>query len=250
MRYSLRQQHCLKAMGLVAWTCGKRNKESLTGSTLAQSQSHNVVPGNTAPENDSVTLDSKQTAHGFAEVAAAPDAQGDDGVSCASLAAWVEKQPLLPFSYRGSQVSFVGAEQARLVVVCMHSEANEKMPDASLPLSSQCASLLDLMIRAIELPGAAIRQCVVSRSSNVGDVSETTEYSGFDAVISPYVRAVLVLELHDIWQTTTVESDVASLPGSSLPIWRIPHPQILLDNSSLKRRAWENLKCVKKLLAQ
>jgi hypothetical protein len=235
MSYTRRQQHCLKVMGLVAWT-SKLNESEVS---VCDEPKHGIHAN-----LDSATrkADHSQAADSLQEVLHVP--VGVASVRGPDLAAWLENQPLMPFSYRGSPLNVLGSEQASLVVVCMHDAATEQS-QASLPLSSECASLFDLMIRAIDLPRTAVRQCVVSRTSAL---QQTSDWQSFDNLLSPHVRAILVLELLDIWENTSVDSDAATLPGCALPMWRIPHPQILLDNPSLKRRAWESLKCLKKLL--
>ena len=200
MSYSPRQQHCLKVMGLVAWTS---------------------LP---APVDLEISF------------------RDNDSVS---LAEWLEKQPLVTFAHRGKSVSWIGSEQATLAVVCMHEEGLHDMQAATLPLPTDCAQLLDLMMRAIELPKNAIMQCVVNSSADLSTDHQPGSQT-LEKVVTPMIRGILVLDIRDNWPDTPINTETSLMPVSSLPVWRIPHPQLLLTNPSLKRRAWETLKDLKR----
>ena len=231
MSYSARQRYCLNIMGLVAWTRVHR----------ASGQAMPATPTNVAV-GETLAAEAK---HPVLRDCASHD--------CATLSQWLVEQPLVPFIYRGNSVSCIGSEQAILAVVCLyrHEMYNEVTP--ALPLAQDCESLLNQMMRAIELPAAAFRQCVIRSPGDNETVSETAPAIPFDrrgegleAVITPTVKAVLVLD--DVEQWHDADMNDAPLPGSALPVWRIPHPRILLIDTSLKRRAWENLKALKQAL--
>ena len=231
MSYSARQQYCLNIMGLVAWTSVRR----------ASGQAMPATSANTA------------VAETLAAEAKHPAARGCASHDCATLSQWLVEQALVPFIYRGNSVSCIGSEQAILAVVCLHRHGMYNEVTPALPLTQDCASLLNQMMRAIEMPAAAIRQCVICSPSDNEAASETASAipverrgQGLELVVTPTVKAVLVLD--DVEQWHDADMDCAPLPGSSLPVWRIPHPRILLTDTSLKRRAWENLKALKQAL--
>ena len=242
MSYSARQQYCLNIMGLVAWSSSHRAITPTTLTTAANATVEKKV-AETGAEKNAEPVSAN----------AGPTASND----CAALSQWLVEQPLVPFVYRGNSVNCIGSEQAMLLVVCLHKHEMDNEATPVLPLSQDCASLLNQMIRAIEMPAATIRQCLIYSPGDNDTAAETASEEacaiaygrrgqGLEVVITPSVKAVLVLDIAEQWEHAN--KDYALLPGSSLPVWRIPHPQILLNNTSLKRRAWENLKALKQAL--
>ena len=237
MSYSARQQYCLNIMGLVAWTSVRRASGEATPATSGKAA---VV--DTVVEQNSHPAPLEGASH--------------DG---STLAQWLVEQALVPFNFRGNSVSCVGSEQAILVVVCLHRPEMDDGITPDLPLTQDCASLLNQMMRAIDLPAAAIRQCVMRSREDNETAPETAPETakqlpkqlekrgqGLEVVVTPTVKAVLVLDTAELWLDD--DKDYELLPGSSLPMWRIPHPRILLAETSLKRRAWKNLKALKQAL--
>ena len=232
MSYSARQQYCLNIMGLVAWTSVHRASGQATPATSGK-----VAVVDTVVEQNRYPAPREGASH-----------------DCSTLAQWLVEQAVVPFNFRGNSVSCVGSEQAILVVVCLHRPESDNGITPELPLTQDCASLLNQMMRAIDMPAAAIRQCVIRSRSDNETAPETVPETappekrgqGLEVVVTPTVKAVLVLDTAEQWLDD--DKDYELLPGSSLPMWRIPHPRILLAETSLKRRAWKNLKALKQAL--
>ena len=246
MSYSARQQYCLNIMGLVAWSSSHRAIAPATPATAANARVKKKVAETLAETGAEKNVETVSADAG-------PTASND----CAALSQWLVEQPLVPFVYRGNSVSCIGSEQAMLLVVCLYKHEMDNEATPALPLAQDCASLLNQMMRAIEMPAATIRQCLIRSPGNNETAAETASEEasaipferrgqGLEVVITPSVKAVLVLDIGEQWEHA--DRDYALLPGSSLPVWRIPHPRILLNNTSLKRHAWENLKALKQAL--
>ena len=88
---------------------------------------------------------------------------------------------------------------------------------------------------------AAISQSAVAAS---GGGADALSQAGVGGLCSKATRGVLVLM--NPWSfdrsDTAVEQHQSRLPESGLPLWRIAHPAILLDQPQLKRQAWQVLK--------
>lgn len=263
----------MQAMGLVAWTRGLDPLQA----PLVSSGNAAVVP---TPENSSTASDGKA---GIADNSASTNATVGSG-ACANtsrtsvgaeaftstsssssapvpnaaampfdidaLAEWLVEQALVQFNHRGASVSFSGSEQASLLVVCVHATMNLQDTASIQPLNAECTQLLKLMMRAIDLSMTEIRQCQVTA---VGSVQSISNHDGsrdtIDGVCTPHTQSVLLLDPQYSESTHQSGSDACLMPTSSLPLWRIPHPDCLLQYPALKRHAWESLKALKQALA-
>ena len=166
-----------------------------------------------------------------------------------AVAEWLVEQSLVRFNHRGASVSCSGSEQASLLVVCLHADILSQDGQSVQPLNAQCTQLLNLMMRAINLPMTSVRQCLV----NVGQSGQSTPVHGsspdtIDGICMPHTQGVLLLDPLYGERTRQSSADHCLIPTSSLPLWRIAHPECLLQNPALKRRAWESLKALKHVL--
>lgn len=247
MSFTARQLHCMHAMGLVAWT---RNRP------VEQTPMHPVGDaGAVQAVTQGVTVDSD-----VASVAAPAgdsfppsEAQGSLAsmpVNIESLTQWLAGQSLSMFSYRGANVTVVGPEQASLLVVCINRDMKLPVAPDLQPLNAECAQLLKLMLHAINLSMTDIRQCLVSEAGLANSESGDSTPDTIKSVCTHHTRGVLLLDPGYDDGICQAASDACLMPASSLPLWRIPHPDCLLENPALKRTAWENLKALKQSLAQ
>lgn len=207
-------------MGLVAWA---------SEDTLAEPVSN----ASAEPDVPSVSI--------VAEPVALPDIATDRS-DLASLAQWLVEQPLIPFVYRGTTVCHVGPDQAQILVVSLHHGTPQ-----TAPLDAQSSQLFDLMMRAVEQPRNAIRQCAVSSAQrSVPDNSLVPTY--LEQICTPHTRALLILDSSIVDSASPADADQGRLPTSSLPVWRLPHPEVLLRTPAIKRRAWQTLKAMRRSL--
>lgn len=257
MSFSARQLQCLQAMGLVAWTSEQAPVQLPANATLPDSH---LLQVNTEPETPTTQMPQSVAVTPIAERASAitaSDAQGlpqaalavaeaaTDQLSLDDLAHWLVTQPLVQFQHRGVSVNCLGPEQATLLVVCI---AQPSLHNASeqLPIDSEGSALFDLMMRSINLSRNHYRQCVVAAEQ--GEQAQSGASGGVDTLCSAQTRAVLLLDPGIVEPVSDAKGDHCLLPGLSLPLWRIPHPQQVLLTPLLKRRAWESLKNVQQAL--
>ena len=237
MGYTVRQQHCLKAMGLVAWVhreSVKAEPPAAESSTAIENVSTSTSTGaQRSPESQNVGFPSDLTAQ----------------------AQWLVTQPLVSFNYRGQSVLSAGMSSSALLVVCLEpvdAAADATDTDQLLPLSAEAGQLFDLMMRAIGVSRSALVQCVVSMNKTSADPSTTPAAEGasgsdnakyVQSLLAAGPRAVLVLDPTDpAAAASEINHQRCVLPDSSTALWRVPHPQLLLQTPMLKRQAWESLK--------
>ncbi|MFK7861096.1 MAG: hypothetical protein AB8B64_19925 [Granulosicoccus sp.] len=216
MSFTARQLHCLDAMGLVAWTSKKNSASESEATTNTDAADAAHLPGSPVTTTRPTTIDEQ--------------------------CQWLLGQPLSGLIYKGSQMSCVGAEQAPLLVVCLHMKES-----VQLPLSRECAQLFDLMMRAIDVPRVEFRQCAISIGPDP-QVQSNTARVYLDDILTPYTRAILMLDPSQGSDSVPFSAYKTLLPPSSVPLWRIPHPDLLLTTPALKRHAWDGLKSLKQVL--
>jgi hypothetical protein len=217
MRFSARQQHCLQAMGIVPWVSRHAVDSEVT--EVAEVAASSVATG--------------------VEFAAQPPESVD------KLGEWLMTRALVPIHLRGSVFPFLGSVEATVLVVV--EQSGSEPPVAALEGDS--ARLFTLMLRSIQLSARDTRQCVVScepvSSSGNSDLS---------VACTPQTRVVLMLM--NTWPFDV--SDTAAerhkgrlqgrLQGPELPLWRIAHPRLLLEQPLLKRQSWQVLKSLQAVL--
>lgn len=241
MSFSPRQLHCLDAMGFVAWT----NRS--TGHAVVSEQPTAPHTVEELPIADAISaqppvgsIKSSTTTTGPASNNIVANAAMPSAIN--QLAQWLVRQPLAQLNYKGRQASYIGSDQAALLVVCVQAAES-----SSLPLSRESTQLFDLMMRAIEMPRTGFRQCALPTvaSAHASDTSQTVY---IDDIFTPQTRAVLVLDPNDASASESSNAHTVLLPSSSLPLWRVPHPDLLLRVPALKRQAWEELKGLRRVL--
>lgn len=241
MSFSARQLHCLDAMGFVAWTSRSNDHAVVSERPTVPHAVEELPIADAVPAQSpisSLTSSSATTGpatNNYMANAAMPSAINQ-------LAQWLVRQPLAQLNYKGRQASYMGSEQAALLVVCVQAADS-----SSLPLSRESTQLFDLMMRAIEMPRTGFRQCAVPAvaSAHASDTSQTVY---LDDIFTPQTRAVLVLDPIDTSASEASNAHTVLLPTSSLPLWRVPHPDLLLRAPALKRQAWEALKGLRRVL--
>lgn len=229
MSFTERQLRGLHAMGLVAWTSDKDSEVPLvevdeqSSDKFERAVAQSVGANENKPERPSLTFDELS---GSLEL----------------TAQWLVHQPLAHMPYRGANVVSIGSERACLLILCLHTESN-----VQAPLSTEGGQLFDLMMRSIDMRRSELKQCAISTCLCTSLSSKSVPVH-LDDVLLPQTRAVLVLDPRpDVFADDDVINKVL-LPGSSLPLWRVPHPDILLAMPLLKRSAWESLKGLKRML--
>lgn len=231
----------MQAMGLVAWT----QHLDPVSAPLVSCGNAAAVP---TPEDSSTVSDGPA---GIADNSSAPVFNAAAmPFDIDALAEWLVEQALVQFNHRGTSVSFSGSEQASLLVVCVHTDMNSQDAASIQPLNAQCTQLLKLMLQAIDLSMTDIRQCLVTAVDSVRSASDNDgSPETIDGLCTPHNKGVLLLDPLYSESTHQSGSDACLIPTSSLPLWRIPHPDCLLQDPALKRHAWESLKAVKHALA-
>lgn len=245
MAYSSRQMQCMNAMGLVAWTSKRATNSEPHIKSAEHSQaesSHEAakLSANESIEPASSPIPAKANELGTLTSSAATKSELPDWISQLANGALVE------FSHRGKMVSCTGNDNANLIVFCDHELTNANTGEATtMPLSNQCMQLFDLMMRSIGLARNNVRMGLVATPDSVPDSPSPA------SIVLPQCQAVLLLDgSTDSRSEMATQPDNGRMPQSQLPVWRIAHPQLLLDNPLLKRRAWNNLKAVKRALAK
>jgi len=277
MAYSDRQVHCLNAMGLVAWV--QRSSESARCADTAYSEKVVGVDTNAAitPDNSTNNAslhDGSLPVHSSIDntlaqdtIATTPEPEASSADNSHTNPSLLNL-PLSTFSYRSQQTTSIGVESASVLVVALTGEAGVE------PLDNQASQLFDLMIRAIKLPKNAVRICAVS-SHTVADLQQSSDPTSsaatsnvhqethqtppqqpvLSSLCADQIQAVLLLDplAAQAAVTTSVSADVSesvSLSNRSLPVWRIVHPQVLLQAPEHKRQAWEVLKQLQRQLSR
>ncbi|NND93075.1 MAG: hypothetical protein HKN42_19620 [Granulosicoccus sp.] len=224
MRYTARQLHCLTAMGIVPW---------VSAPAPAPADGHVVKPGAT---DDGVALPPVAPAQS------------------AALGAWLMARPLRLSCLQGAARCVTGPDEAPLLVV-LDAAADESADEsADLGLSGEAERLFELMLRAIRLGSRDIRLCQLSSSQTTAGADTAMPDSSTATVknvCNAHTRALLLLL--NTWDFSAddcaVEQHQGRLPGPELPLWRIAHPQRLLEQPALKRQSWQVLKSIHALLA-
>ena len=217
MRFSARQQHCLQAMGIVPWV----SRYAVEVQQAADvSEGANVAASFIKPDF---------------QVSAPPPASAD------RLGEWVSSRALVPIHYRGSEFPVLGAAEASVLIIVQQTGS---LP-ATAALEGDSARLFALMLRSIQLTARDTRQCIVTT-----EPLASPDISVAGVACTPQTRAVLLLM--DPWPfdsaDTGAQGHIDRLPGSQLPIWRIAHPRLLLEQPLLKRHSWQVLKSLQSVL--
>ena len=246
MSFSARQQHCLEAMGIVPW--------------VSKLELPSPVP---SPVPEAMTALSEavaeQVPQAAAQTAAAVAALSDEKVfkhpayvagpmpsSVEELKVWLPCQPLSLLAVRSKHQAFVGQAEAPLLVVVDSANSTDTVqsPPAT-PFNAEAAQLFDLMMRAIKVTLGQRKLCHLSGGAEVPTATGSARV--LDLCV-PQTRAILLV-VQD-WNTLAEPvADHFRLDQPALPVWRIPHPDLLLEFNQLKRQAWTSLQALQSALA-
>jgi len=238
MLYTMRQLHCLKAMGLVPWV----ERHGLTsvsasehpvervrdGSELADVQATNLSDGGAPAQQKSAARVDDIESRGASLVY-------PDDVN--ALATWLPQQALAEFDHRGTVKTGLGNADAPILVIMDQPalQAEEQ------PLAQSDANLLDNMLQAISLSRRDIYLCslVASAEANCTVLSEL-EHADCRAVLL-FVSALGAQE--------DAAAHRFAFGTAGFPAWRLPHPMLLQREPLRKRQAWNVLKALRTELA-
>ncbi|MFK7893211.1 MAG: hypothetical protein AB8B63_20520 [Granulosicoccus sp.] len=212
MGFTTRQVYCLERMGIVPW----------------------VLKASVAASNHTVPAGAVASVAAELAASAVPD-------EFAVFMPWLADQSLLEFTYRGVSTAHTGARDAPLLVI---SEAEHKSAEG-VPFDTDQSALFDLMMQAI---GLNRTHCCLCAVSGAGDAPcAAPDAVSIPELCSQQTRAVIYFS-RQFRETLPASEQQGLLPSPSVPLWRIPHPALLLANPQLKRLAWESLKAIKSTL--
>lgn len=239
MGFSARQQQCLEAMGVVPWVTKSAHQLPETTSVLSDSA---------VTANEPVKVQVPATDGSFG----AQDKAACDVSACTSmpesveqLSLWLPSQPVKLLTVRSEQRSFVGQAEAPLLIIAdsTHSAGSAEVP-ATQAFDMKAAQLFDLMMRAINVPLQQRKLCCLSDTI---ETAGTTQGARVADLCIAQTQALLLL-VQDWNSLTTPVMDHFRLDQPSLPVWRIPHPNTLLEFNQLKRQAWKSLQALQAVL--
>lgn len=154
------------------------------------------------------------------------------------LQTWLGQQPLAAFVVAGRARSVTGPEDASLLVVVQPEQGASQQA-----LDGDASRLFDLMMRAIGLSRQHLRLCALSGDPRNADVTVS------DAC-NLNTKAVLLMQQN--WEVDSTDTGTHAEHGrldfTHAPLWRIPHPDVLLRHNRLKRHAWQALKALQRVL--
>ena len=244
MRVSARQQHCLQAMGIVPWVSRYAVAIEQAEEVVDDAEVAGVAEVVAVAEVAEVAqlTDAAEVAD-VAAIATRSDLQSSapPPESADKLGEWVSSRALVPIHYRGSEFPVLGAAAASVLVIVQQTGSQR----ATAALEGDSARLFALMLRSIQLTARDTRQCIVAT-----EPLANPDISVAGVACTPQTRAVLLLM--DPWPYDIADIDAdghaGRLPGVELPLWRIAHPQLLLEQPLLKRQSWQVLKSVQSVL--
>lgn len=223
---------------------------SSSGSEIASNQTHNPS-ASVSVELSAVEPVVSNSAPATSEaVPASPDSNEPMPEPLDELKHWLPQQSLGLLSVRSQLQHIVGKPDAPLLVVVQSNLVSKtgQLPP-STPFSVDAAQLFDLMMRAIQVTLGArkvVHLASASESLSIAPAAQIPEVRVKD-VCDPQTKAVLLL-VQD-WNTYTAPiEDHFRLDQPALPVWRIPHPDLLLQQSQLKRQAWTSLQTLQAVL--
>jgi hypothetical protein len=132
-----------------------------------------------------------------------------------------------------------------LVVVDSKVSATAQQPAPGSPFNAESAQLFDLMMRSIKLTLGQRKLCCLSSDNDESDASDAA--CVFQLCV-PQTKAILLL-VQDWNSLSAPVTDHFRLDQPALPVWRIPHPDLLIELNQLKRQAWTSLQALQSVLA-
>jgi len=240
MSFSARQQHCLEAMGIVPWVS---KVEPAVLSTAPESTEPSAIPNlKIGISTETATSTSSAAEQVFDSTAFVPTPMPE---RIEQLKMWLPTQPLGALTVRSEQQVFIGQPEAPLLVVVDSNLGSSSLqPAAGAAFTAEAAQLFDLMMRAINVTLGQRKLC---RLVSKPDASDVAEFATVSQLCVAQTRAILLL-VHD-WNSLSVPiTDHFRLDQPPLPVWRIPHPDLLLEFNQLKRQAWTSLQALQSAL--
>jgi len=135
----------------------------------------------------------------------------------------------------------IGHTQAPLLVI-VESDENPM----SAPLAGDAAQLFEQMMRSIDITRGSVCQCCIASTTALDIPGKDTIAS--QVSIDRLAGIVLTHEIDDNEQASAHAFQLQLPDRNALPMWRIPHPDILLTHPLRKRQAWQALKAVRQIL--
>lgn len=246
MSFSARQQHCLEAMGIVPWV----SKSELPNPVpVSVSEDMTALSGAVNAQIPQAAVDMAATVAALpADVASKHSAYETAPMpsSVEELKVWLPSQSLGLLSVRSNHQAFIGQAEAPLLVVVDSTNSSDPVqsPPTS-PFNAEAAQLFDLMMRAIKVTLGQRKLCHLSGGTDVPSASEPARVL---ELCVPQTRAILLL----VKDWNTLEEPVTDhfrLDQPALPVWRIPHPSLLIEFNQLKRQAWTSLQALQSTLS-
>jgi hypothetical protein len=240
--FSARQQHCLEAMGIVPWVSKSELLIPVSGTITTVSEPI-AVPSLAAGVAVAASVEPLATVNVIERPAFVPRPMPE---SIEELALWLPSQPVGLLAVRSRYQRFVGQPEAPLLIVVEPAELTDSVQSAhTTPFNAEAAQLFDLMMRAINVTLGQRKLCHLSF---VVDASDATETAYVMDLCVPQTKAVLLL-VQDWDSLTAPVADHFRLDQPPLPVWRIPHPDLLLEFNQLKRQAWTSLQALQSVLS-
>lgn len=257
MSYSARQQYCLEAMGMVPWVSTALPAEPFAaGQLLEEPLATAQQPAEVEEPNEEPLVAAQQpaevpneeplvTAQQLTEVPIKVLAElpAKMPTELQALSAWLPHQALASFLASGKRRCVMGPDDASLVVLVESgSEVGQQ------PLEGDAARLFDMMMRAIKITRQQLRICAIAAEGARDE--RAADQPTLSDICNPQTKAVLLLVQR--WDTSddraTSHDDTVRLAAPPCPMWRIPHPDILLSRNQLKRQAWQSLQALQRVL--
>jgi len=156
-----------------------------------------------------------------------------------ALSRWLPHQPFAPFLSSGRTRHVIGPEDAALLVIVETGPGTVQQP-----LEGDAARLFDLMMRAISVTRQKLRIGALASEPRLLEQPCLTD------LYNRQTKAVLVLL--QSWDASDdlapATDDTVQLASPPCPLWRIPHPDVLLQRNQLKRQAWQSLQALQRVL--
>ena len=168
--------------------------------------------------------------------------------SLEELKNWLPSQPVRTMLGRTGPQFFGGVEDAPLLVVVDGVDNDVDPEPMRSPFNAESAQLFELMMRAIVMPVGKRKQCVLHSKASYAQTSDGVVQSVAQQ-LHVQTRAVLLLvKRWDSAETESAEHHSIRLDQLAVPLWRIPHPDLLIERNELKRQAWLSLQALQSAL--
>lgn len=174
----------------------------------------------------------------------APHALGD-------VKLWLPQQAVVQMAVRAGSQSYSGNDDAPLLVVVETADGDNPVEPVRSAFNTESAQLFELMMRAINMPLAKRKLCVLAAASNPDQPPNNVQrVSSVNELFHVQTKAVLLLvkRWDGMQELKTADDHHVRLEQPPLPVWRIPHPDLLIQQNQLKRQAWFALQALQSVL--